>query len=310
MQRDIDAIGKVGVTRRIGSSVLDELDERADEKIIELKPEDYNGQNGGYNDRNDKLSKHFQDVHESQFNKMDSLESHYINNSLPQTPKRHVENNDNQASSNSKKIKIPIPSSPPVNDITRKIRRLRLRNSLTGGNSNQSRTPSQAAVKNTPLTKQRPMDPPRFLKPTINSLNKNVDTQMALKKRGSRDAAPRGPTTSRNAQKEREQFRPPRPPPLPKERRQIPRSQSVFERLYSQTTISRSCSMGNVSVKSHSNGVPSRSREPESNSNTNITSANNSNNATRFNEGLNKTKMTRSRTSGSLSSQLDRPAWK
>lgn len=312
MQKDIDAIGKVGVTKRIGSSVLDELDERAGEKISELKPGDFN--RSDTNDgRNHELSKHFQNVHESQFNGMESLESHYINSSLPQTPKRHVENNDNEFS-NPKKLKLPIPpSSPPVHDITKRIRRLRIRNSLTGGNSNQSRTPTQTALKSTPLTKQRPMDPPRFLRPTVNSLKKNVDTSSFIRNKESRDDA-RGTTRA----VPRNHLHQPQPMPQ-REKHPMPRSQSVFERLYSQTTIARSCSMGNVSVKSHTQGIPSRSRERDNNTNNNIINYNGSANANanasrnanaRANANSNRTKMTRSKTSGSLSSQLDRPAWK
>lgn len=304
MQKDIDAIGRVGVTKRIGSSVLDELDERAGEKISELKPSDFDSSNAT-DDKHNELSKHFQNVHESQFNKMESLESHYINNALPQTPKRHVENNDSEFS-NPKKPRIPIPSSPPVHDITRRIRRLRLRSSLTGGNSNQSRTPSQTALKNTPLTRQRPMDPPRFLRPTINSLNKkNVDTQPIIRNKEPREEV-RG--TSRPVLKS--QFNQPQPIQQ-REKKQIPRSQSVFERLYSQTTIARSCSMGNVSVKAQSHGIPSRTREHESNTGTNNNSSSTGRNPnTRVNSNSNRTRMTRSQTSESLSSQLERPAWK
>lgn len=318
MQNDIDAIGKFGVTKRIGSSVLDELDERAGEKFSELKPGDVNG-NDTNNERYRELSKHFQNLHESQFNRMPSLESHYVNASLPQTPKRHVENNDN-GFSNPKKLKIPVPSPPPVHDITKRIRRLRIRNSLTGGNSNQSRTPSQAALRSTPLTKQRPMEPPRFLRPTVNSLNKNVDTPSMVGNRESREGVKR---TTKAIPKSH--FNQPQPMPQ-REKKQMPRSQSVFERLYSQTTVARSCSMGNVSIKSHTHGVPSRSRERDNGAGSS-TNNNNSNNSSGYtgrstytrpeastnpnpNPNSNKTKMTRSKTSGSLSSQLNRPAWK
>ena len=317
MHQDMDVLGRVGTSKRIGSSVLHELDSRAGEKLGELKTNQ-----GSLPTPTATLAQQFQDAHTSQFNKMDSLDSHYA--CIPHTPKRHSEtdagrldsyHNNNINGNTNKKLKIPL--SPPVNEITRRIRRLRLRGSLTGGNgnSNQSRTPSQAAVKNTTLTKQRPMDPPRFLRPTINSLNKHKEVKDHDKPRTNLHSGASASTSGNSCSGTAATPAPSKP------KSSIPRSQSVFQRLYTQTTISRSCSMGNVSVKGHPVSQPVASQHLASKSSASTgqrglsnghaqhTTASNHGHIQRAEPGS-RFSVTRSKTSGSLSSHLDRPAWR
>lgn len=278
----MDIIGQLGVSKKLGSSVVNELDTRADAKFEQLKND--TDEKSNENDPST-FSNFFQLKHKSQFKRMDSLDTHYASASsiipnVPKTPKRQqidisepriIENNvkDDPNTKSVKRFKK-VTASPPVNDITRRIRRLRLRTSLAGNSNNNSNSNS---IRNTPLTRQKPMEPPsqvpRFLRPTVNFLNK---------------------TTNEHQRKEGNQALP----------RSISASKSVFDRLYAQNSISRSNSMSDVNLDNQ----PTSTSLPHSQFQTSRAPAH-----APSRQKLNGGGISRSQTSSTLSNHL-RPAWR
>lgn len=297
LDENMDIIGQLGVSKRLGSSVVNELDTRADAKFEQLK-----------NDTNEKsnendpstFSNFFQLKHKSQFKRMDSLNTHYASASsiiakVPKTPKRQqidiseprvIDDNvkDDDPSIKSVKRFKKVTASPPVNDITRRIRRLRLRTSLAGNsnnnnnNNNNNYNSNSNSIRNTPLTRQRPMEPPSqlptFLRPTVNFLNKTTNEQQQRKE--DKQALPRS----------------------------ISASKSVFDRLYAQNSISRSNSMNDVNLDNQptlTSRTSSTQAETHSQSQTSRAQVKS---RQKLSGG-----MSRSQTSSTLSNHL-RPAWR
>ncbi|CAI4056181.1 hypothetical protein SUVZ_02G0850 [Saccharomyces uvarum] len=303
-------IETIGVSKRLGNSVLHELDSRATSKFEFLKDQtqqqnDENSnsqpQSGSHN-----INDFFQTKHDYQFGQMESLDTHYM---VLHTPKRKSQRAVPQDSSESMKRSRPshtIPyTTPVVNDITRRIRRLKLRNSLVNGNDIAARARSMQAnsnvnsIKNTPLSKPKPfMQKPNFLMPTTNSLNKiNPVHPNAHRNAPFSTSAPAHPRSklpkSTPIRDLHSKTRPPeRIPPAPAASSQLKNSVSVFDRLYKQTTFSRSSSMNNLSLDGSAKST----------------------------NASGKSRMVKSKTSGSLSSHLkqdtttntknDRPVWR
>ncbi|AJQ11827.1 She1p [Saccharomyces cerevisiae YJM1342] len=300
-------IETIGVSKRLGNSVLSELDSRASSKFEFLKDQSeqqYNGdknnepKSGSYN-----INEFFQAKHDSQFGQMESLDTHYT---LLHTPKRKSQHAIPQDRSDSMKRSRPsrsIPyTTPVVNDITRRIRRLKLRNSLVNGNDIVARARSMQAnsnvnsIKNTPLSKPKPfMHKPNFLMPTTNSLNKINSAHRNTSSSSTASSIPRSKVHRSTSIRDLHAKTKPveRTPVAQGTNSQLKNSVSVFDRLYKQTTFSRSTSMNNLS-----SGTSAKSKE-----HTNV-----------------KTRLVKSKTSGSLSSNLkqstatgtksDRPIWR
>lgn len=188
-------INTLGVSKRLGSSVLNELDSRTDAKFKQLLMS--NKDNHGEPLPDLTFSERFNITHDSQFKTMESIDMHYsvkfsnrngneINDNIYKTPSRKNLQPEQLHSSSIKRLKVTqnlLNTPPPILDITRRIRRLRLRNSLSNNNHNigghgardshDSRSITNSKIKNTPITKpQKPLKPPSFLIPTITSLNR------------------------------------------------------------------------------------------------------------------------------------------
>ena len=305
-------IETIGVSKRLGNSVLSELDSRATSKFEFLKDQSQQQHNGNKSGEQKldsyNINEFFQAKHDSQFGQMESLDTHYT---LLHTPKRKSQNAIPQDRPESMKRSRPsrsIPyTTPVVNDITRRIRRLKLRNSLVNGNDIVARARSMQAksnvnsIKNTPLSKPKPFIPkPNFLMPTTNSLNKINSTHRnaSSSSSSSSSSAPSIPKSkvprSSSIRDLHTRSKPPERTPVAQgTSSQLKNSISVFDRLYKQTTFSRSTSMKNLSS------------ETQTKSKENINS---------------KTRLVKSKTSGSLSSHLkqnaatssknERPIWR
>lgn len=202
-------INEIGVSRRLGSSVLDELDNRTESKFNQLKDSTNKGHftfdHSQLNRKNNSnpnsntvlpLSKPPLNNHnniipdmsfplsEENFNNTNTIFNIKTsspvmvqNNDLhtiPTTPQRKSLNEVQIHSSSIKRLKkTPIAVSPAISEITRRIRKLRLRNSLThGDNINYNSIPETKKLRNTPITKDTNIEPPHFLKPTLRSLNR------------------------------------------------------------------------------------------------------------------------------------------
>ncbi|EJS44645.1 she1p [Saccharomyces arboricola H-6] len=304
-------IETIGVSKRLGNSVLSELDSRATSKFEFLQDQTQQQHNGTRNSESGpdsyNINEFFQAQHDSQFGQMESLDTHFT---LLHTPKRRSQRVVPQDRSESLKRSRPsrsIPyTTPVVNDITRRIRRLKLRNSLVNGNDIAARARSMQAnsnvnsIKNTPLSKPKPFMPkPNFLMPTTNSLNKINSAHRNASSSSSASATSRSklpkstPIRDLHARTKPPE-RTPRTSLAPGTNTQLKNSVSVFDRLYKQKTFSRSTSMNNLSSDA----------------------------AAKSKESINaKTRMVKSKTSGSLSSHLkqnsatnntknDRPIWR
>ncbi|EHN03744.1 She1p [Saccharomyces cerevisiae x Saccharomyces kudriavzevii VIN7] len=300
-------IETIGVSKRLGNSVLSELDSRATSKFEFLQGQTQQQHNssesGELNSDSYDINEFFQTEHDSQFSQMESLDAHYT---LLHTPKRKSQHATQQDRSESLKRSRPSRSisytTPAVNDITRRIRRLKLRNSLVNGNDIVARARFMQAnsnvnsIKNTPLSKPKPfMQKPNFLTPTTNSLNKVNSAHRNASSSSSVPVVPKPKVPKSTSIRDlHTRIKPTERTPLaPGTNSQLKKSVSVFDRLYKQTTFSRSTSMKNLS-----SGVSAKSKE-----HTNT-----------------KTRMVKSKTSGSLSSHLkqnadastknERPIWR
>lgn len=275
-------IDTLGVSRRLGRSVLSELDSRANEKAAQLDTvlDDVD-------QLTENTSHRFNSLHQTRFNAMDSIESHYAakksfhfendgfndgstsrssrtsqqsdsnSNDEPSTPKRHANEDITSSTKRYKDSQRRARKSDaflysPVTDITKKIRRLRMISQAP--RENQSK---MNAIRNTPLTRHDPSylsatgyipsdfnkSQPTFAKPTFTSIKRESKPGAIfsnLKKKGS---IPRTHIKSVGT-------KPPAPLKTtstiskvegpPSDRPALTSSTSVFERLYQQSTISRS----------------------------------------------------------------------
>ncbi|CCC67647.1 hypothetical protein NCAS_0A10890 [Naumovozyma castellii] len=332
-----EIINTLGVSKRMGNKVLNELDSRTHQKFEQLKDNDDTNATHE-SSSSSSFQQLFNTKHNVQFNHMQSI------GNQPTTPKKNIHSytpdngniHDNTVSESMKRMKTndsqsrikrrSITPATPVSEITRRIRRLRLRASIAP-KVDDSIT-SSTSIRNTPLTGGNPitmMNPPTFLKPTINSLNKrtikrsepihsnlnrNVTTSDASnirQERTRRDNSKQETTVVVNSNVK------PRTSQLKKST-----TMSVFDRLYStatpKTSISRSTSMNTIQ-----SGEPSssnvHSRRVHSDTANTITDKSMSHNAS-----TSKIKFGRSKTSGSLSSNLNngsdagqevrRPLWR
>ena len=358
-KNDTGIITTLGYSKKLGTSVLTELDSRTSEMLEALKedvstsgiigtPSEYAGQTVP------SYGAVFNTIHDSQFQKMDSLD-HYYSTFVPSSPttaselQRHnrqdsgsgtaqtstgtairhssvppetPRKNPNTSVLESESVKrmkledstVIVPKTPvPISDITRRIRRLRLRNSLMSPSSPSIADESKNSIRYKPLSdsKQKSMKPPSFLMPTITSMNRmrkpvsfsplasTTQTkpgwrqqQQQQRQQQSKSTTERHGNLSRSVPMQRPNKQSSVLPATnknssasgPKQHsdNQTQRD-SVFDRLYRQTTISRSMSMNSVAQR----------REGHSGST-----------ATNPRMGTSKIAFGRSKTQGSLSSHL------
>lgn len=272
---DGSIIETLGVSKKLGTSVLNELDSRTTLKYEQLRDD---GDNPGtvLNGKDSQTFSHFFNIqHDSEFQKMDSINLHYSLNDqnnndnnrdqVPSTPSKKNTVPDLLESDSIKRIKTyNHHTPPPVNEITRRIRRLRIRNNSSNGTPHSSsRTNSKSSVspiktiKNTPLTKAKPMEPPTFLKPTINSLNKirrsPVKADLNAIRTGRPNLSVSTPVNTTTQRRVNSTSSVDNNKPLTSadsntkstEKRSVSAG-SVFDRLYKQSTMSRSNSMNNI----------------------------------------------------------------
>lgn len=345
-------ITTLGVSKKLGSSVLNELDTRTNAKFEQLFVSN--------NDNTEPLtdltfSERFNIIHNSQFKAMESLDTHYRvkipsrhdndnNDNIYKTPSKKNLQTEQLQSSSVKRLKTTqnlLNTPPPILDITRRIRRLRLRNSLSHNSNNikinvntisssssssssgygihdnyDSRSIVNSKIRNTPITKpQKPLEPPSFLRPTVTSLNrmKRSDKINDINSK-IRPLKTRVPTTTNNktttSMNSPFQTKDKEIPDRERSSRRVKstgnvvsnsnESLSVFERLYKQSTVSRSISMNNVT-----NDKSTKKNEEINERNNKIagTYSNDSNPPT--------IKFGRSKTTSGLSDHIKtRPAWK
>ena len=111
-------IETIGVSKRLGNSVLSELDSRATSKFEFLKDQSQQQHNGNKSGEQKldsyNINEFFQAKHDSQFGQMESLDTHYT---LLHTPKRKSQNAIPQDRPESMKRSRPsrsIPYTTPV----------------------------------------------------------------------------------------------------------------------------------------------------------------------------------------------------
>ena len=217
---DTGVITTLGYSKRLGTSVLTELDSRTSEMLEALK-EDVStsgiiGTPTSYADPAViSYGAVFNTIHDSQFQKMDSLDNYYStfvpsspttasefqphnkhesgsgptqtststamrhSSVPPETPRKNPSTSVLESES-IKRMKLEdstavVPKTPvPISDITRRIRRLRLRNSLMSPSSPSMADESKNSIRYKPLSdsKQKSMKLPSFLMPTITSMNR------------------------------------------------------------------------------------------------------------------------------------------
>ena len=303
-------LNTLGVSKRLGSSVLDELDTRTNEKFEQLLVSN----NDHYIEPMTELtfSERFNIAHDSQFKTMESLDTHYSvkysnsdedygnDDNIYKTPSKRNFQPDEIQSNSIKRLRIAqnlLNTPSPILDVTRGIRRLRLRSSLTsndgsssGGNisslgtrdTHDSRSIVNSKIKNTRITKpQNLLEPPSFLKPTVTSLNrmkrseKMNDLNSKIKPQKSRVLTTCNNQTTNNNSSSSNGGRSMNSLIRGKQKENVNKegsgrrvkstgntvsnsneSLSVFERLYKQSTVSRSVSrsvsMNNVTSNSYS----------------------------------------------------------
>lgn len=212
-----------------------------------------------------------------------------------ENPDNNGEKNDakknDTPNSTAKRIKTnkTIITSPVVNGFTERIRSLRLRSAMTleNGSAVENRT-SQLSVKNSQLSTPSSLHPPRFLKPTINSLNKTKNsthktsiidtpkhsnpTKHTLTKSTSLSLVSLNHKSSNMPFSTSRNISTSASIPVQKLVPKSAISSSVFDRLYSQNTMSKSISMNNVSVN---NSKPTNATESQSSLNRNTVRSSN-----------------------------------
>ena len=325
-KNDTGIITTLGYSKKLGTSVLTELDSRTSEMLEALKedvstsgiigtPSEYAGQTVP------SYGAVFNTIHDSQFQKMDSLDHYYSTfvSSSPTTASELQRHNRQESGSGTtqtstgtairhssvppetprknpstsvlesesvKRMKLEdstvvVPKTPvPISDITRRIRRLRLRNSLMSPSSPSIADESKNSIRYKPLSdsKQKSMKPPSFLMPTITSMNRmrkpvsfsplasttqtkpgwrqqqQQQRQQQSKSTTERHGRPFSDPSQCKDRTNNQVYSPlltriaPASGPKQHSDSQTPRD-SVFDRLYRQTTISRSMSMNSVAQR-------------------------------------------------------------
>ncbi|CCK71508.1 She1p KNAG_0H00930 [Huiozyma naganishii CBS 8797] len=265
--REVNADGTTliehtGASRKLGSSVLNELDSRTNAKFQQLRTQSTPLESG----EGPTFSSYFNIQHNAQFEKMDSVNSHYsihqftkenLPTRAPKTPKTKNIKTEQLTSDSIKRLKSNpnvYGTPPPISEITRRIRRLRIRNSLTGTpeSSRRNSSPKKTSdVKRTPITKQEPMKPPSFLQPTKNSLNKikrspQVSSGLNNRLNPTTNVPPLGKPAFASKLSKPPTTASSRLPGPSKSATLATSPDSVFDRLYKTSTMSRSNSMNNV----------------------------------------------------------------
>ncbi|SCU93491.1 LAFA_0F16688g1_1 [Lachancea sp. 'fantastica'] len=260
-------INDLGVSQRLGNSVLSELDYRANFKSSNPKSNNVLGSSSGDHDELRGRDR-FQSTHRMNFDTMDSIDGHYAarkgstddanhqpnhNNpdtsdngntmAVPATPKRESEGVNSNSTSNKRMRDLEgrcrdsdafIHS--PVSDITRRIRRLRVRNSSQTRRINQERINS---VRNTPLNPvhRHSFEPhATFAKPTFTSISRETKPGAIFSRLKKPDNANKSISSFRKGNTPNQTTS---QPAVPKHTPVVAPS-SVFQRLYEQSTISRS----------------------------------------------------------------------
>lgn len=241
-----EIIEQLGISKRLGNSILDELNQRASETNPLLrKHEDTDNEE-------ERPAESTPTAHNLVFNKVHNLN---FENLTDKDPDFTIHNDP----LHKKKYKYsPIKRVPEVNEITKKIRRLKLRSSSnlsSSGGSPEKRTTNASNVEQ--KTELAPLKTPNFLRPTFNSMNRAKDTSHKVES-SRRTYGNLLPPTSRAIPAGKEAVRQdytkrsisiqlprksPAPPKISEQRSISDSSSNVFERLYKQTTMSRSNSM-------------------------------------------------------------------
>ncbi|CEP63824.1 She1p LALA0_S09e03334g [Lachancea lanzarotensis] len=261
-------ISDLGVSQRLGNSVLSELDYRANFKACNSISKIHNsGEHDEHRGRD-----RFQSTHRINFDTMDSIDDHYAakkastndttlqpndpnstdlnfkeNVAVPATPKRE---SDGVTQNSSKRMRdldgrrrdSDVFVHSPVSDITRRIRRLRVRNNSQTPRNNQAKINS---VRNTPLN---PINRPSFeshatfAKPTFTSISRETKPGAIFSKLKKPDNANKSVSSFRKgATTNQPTLSQPHPSPP------VVAPSSVFRRLYEQSTVSRSNSSQTLS---------------------------------------------------------------
>lgn len=160
-----EIIEQLGISKRLGNSILDELNQRASETNPLLrKHEDTDNEE-------ERPAESTPTAHNLVFNKVHNLN---FENLTDKDPDFTIHNDP----LHKKKYKYsPIKRVPEVNEITKKIRRLKLRSSSnlsSSGGSPEKRTTNASNVEQ--KTELAPLKTPNFLRPTFNSMNRAKDT--------------------------------------------------------------------------------------------------------------------------------------
>ncbi|CDO92575.1 unnamed protein product [Kluyveromyces dobzhanskii CBS 2104] len=329
----------IGVSKRLGNNVLQELEQRANNFLPGVSSEKSHlvdlGQNSGMKKS---ISMKFQDTHDKRFQGMDSIDTHYSLaklSSMPETPGKRKNESDvpetlresesicdssfSSPGSTKKKQKPEEPMFSPVTDITHRLRRLRVRITTPSERERTERDRRRNIISNTPLSRQRQIHEniPTFAQPTATSLKRKQMNNPIHKLLAGNTADTTSQTNhiarpkprhgdifrNLNQSKTSAEGRPEKPPQLSlpknntsiprKEQPRLPQSKSVFERLYEQSTISRSSSSKNLQKQGTS--LPS-SNLPRSKTHHDL------------NGSLKNTRLPKSTTLQNVS--LDRPQWR
>ncbi|SCU94479.1 LANO_0E06898g1_1 [Lachancea nothofagi CBS 11611] len=265
-------IDDLGVSQRLGNSVLSELDYRATNKASNLRP--------GFQDSRNALqlreAERFDLKHNTDFQTMESIQSHYAAQKSPAliaqeadqamvveenenyeekpgTPKRESDQNLHSSSKrmrdkDGKSRDSDVSVYSPVTDITRRIRRLRVKQQNQTPRENRSKINS---VRNTPLSGPPPRisfdNKPQatFAKPTFTSINRENKPGAIFSRLKKPDKLDKTQSFRRPSAKNQAPINLPQPTA-------VVAPTSVFQRLYEQSTISRSNSSNAIS---HSNAT-------------------------------------------------------
>ncbi|SCU84547.1 LADA_0D02322g1_1 [Lachancea dasiensis] len=265
-------IDELGVSKILGHSVLTELDLRATNKATNLGV-DASPKVGGFSGLE---ANRYESTHTNDFQRMESIQSHYAAQKTPvaypqpgkpaagtsvgeptmvdtlETPKRVHEGSSKSTSKRRRDLNGGARDNDsavysPVSDVTRRIRRLRVRSQQQTPRENQAKI---NAVRNTPLSGPPPSQlvfdgkpQATFAKPTFTSINRESKpgaifsrlkkTEESDKTRAFRRGTARNQLlqNAASATQSTTNMAP----------------SSVFQRLYTQSTISRSNSSNTIS---------------------------------------------------------------
>lgn len=327
----------LGVSKRLGNNVLQELEQRAVNILPNVDATASKFDDGCTNTHTQ--TTRFKNEHEIGFRNMDSIDTHYSLNrfQVPQTPRKKNKIEDEDLGSSKKRQNLhvgqernEVPFSP-VTDITHRIRRLRVR--LQTPNERDRR---RNMVGSTPLTSNRPMheNMPTFARPTATSMqrkqmnnplyklsngaagNKPPSTgekvrpkpgaifrDLASKKSNTTVERPIHNNNARHGDNGSELSGKTTIKNSLQDRHKMSSSKSVFERLYEQAAMPQSNSSSGVNITrsktSHDLKVETKSRLPKSKTQNNLAAGT---------IPLSEKKMVKSTTMQNLS--INRPQWR